>query len=168
MILMIVGGVVVVGLLLCGCGVGGWLIWLVSLNVTPEKWDQRVKQQAEERWKQEERQATSDQNRARAFLEYWLLVLEMKNVDEPYRVTSKAFQARMSRQQFEDFLKARPYLKERDRNWSHGNDGKPGDNFSFMLHSKKPGDKVYTNSVLWVVREGGEWRLDKIDDGPNR
>src|ERR1700686_1435312 len=81
-ILLIVGGVGLAAILTCGCGIGGWLIWLAPLGVTPEKWDQRVKQQAEERWKQEERQATSDQYRARAFLEYWLLLFEMKNLEE--------------------------------------------------------------------------------------
>jgi hypothetical protein len=167
MILLIVGGVVGGALLLCVCGFGGWLLWLASLGVTPEKWDQRVREQAEERWKQEERQATSDQYRARAFIEYWLLLLDMKNLDEPYRLTSKAFQARMSRQQFEDFIKARPYLKEREHNWSHGVDGKPGDSFGFMLHSRDRNSNVFNmhiNSTIWVEREAGDWRLDKIED----
>jgi hypothetical protein len=151
-------------LLLCGCGIGAWLVLLIASNPTPEQWDQRVKEQADQYWQAQQQQPMSDQYRARAFLEYWLLLLDMKNLDEPYRLTSKAFQARISRQQFEDFLKARPYLKERDHNWSHGVDGNPGDNFSFMLHCKKPGDRVYTNSNLWVVREAGEWRVDRLED----
>jgi len=61
---------------LIGGGVLVWLVTLILLNPTPEQWDQRIKEQAAERWKAEERQATSDQYRARAFLEYWLLLLE--------------------------------------------------------------------------------------------
>jgi hypothetical protein len=82
----------------------------------------------------------------------------MKNLDEPYRLTTKAFQARMSRQEFEEFVKARPHLKEHNHNWSHGLDGKPGDRFTFMHHSRGK------NSFLWAEREANEWRLDKIED----
>ena len=157
-IAFVLGGLGIGVVLLCGCGVGLWVFWLASLNVTPEQRDQRVKDQAHQRWKQEEQEATSDQYRARAFLEYWLLLLEMNNLDEPYKLTTKAFQTRNSRQQFEEFVKTRPYLKERDHNWSHGVDGKPGDRFTFMLHSRG------RNSFLWAEREAGEWRLDKIED----
>ncbi|MBI3822214.1 MAG: hypothetical protein HY289_05985 [Planctomycetes bacterium] len=168
MILLFVGLIGLVTVLLCGCGIGAWVVWFASLiNVTPEQWDQRVKEQAERRRNAEVQQATCDQDHAKAFLEYWLLLLEMKNRDELYRLTSKAFHERMTRQQFEDFIKARPYLKIQDHNWSHGVDGNPGDNFGFMLHSRTHG-AVHTNSMLWVVREGGEWRLDKLEDGPNR
>jgi hypothetical protein len=168
LIVLILGGIAMGAVLLCGCGVGIWVVWLASLNVTPEKWNQRVKEQAEERWKIEEQQATSDQYRAKAFLEYWLLLLEMKNLDEPYRLASKAFQERLSRQQFDDFIKDRPHLRASEQAWTHGLDGKPGDRFGFMLHKKKPGDRVFTNSMLWAVREGNEWRLDKLEDIPNR
>jgi hypothetical protein len=164
LILAILG---VAGLVVGGCCVGAWIVMLVAFNPTPEQWDQRVKEQAAQRWQVEEQQATSDQYRARAFLEYWLLLLEMKNLDEPYRLTTEAFQVRMSREQFEKFIQARPYLKERDHNWSHGVDGKPGDQFSFMLHSKKA-SMLFINSNLWVERKAGEWRLDRLEDGPAR
>lgn len=154
--------------LVCGCGCGAWLLFLAANNPTPEQRDQRIKDEATQRWKAEDQQATSDQFRARAFLDFWLLLLEMKNLDEPYRLTSKAFQSRTTRQQFDEMLQARPYLKERDRNWSHGIDGKPGDMFMFILHSKRKGDTIYTNSTITIIREANAWRLDRIEDGPNR
>jgi hypothetical protein len=127
------------------------------MNVTPEMWDQRVKEQAEARFKQQDQAANCDLEHAKAFVEYWLELLHMKDLDEPYRLTSKGFQTRVPRQQFGAVLDATPLLKERDHNWSHGIDGRPGDRFGFMFHAKK------RNHVLWAVKEGNEWRLDQID-----
>lgn len=156
-------GVVAIGAPVC-C-IGGWIVMLAINNPTAEQRDQRIKEQADERWKVESKQATSDQYQARAFVDYWLLLLDMKNLDEPYRLTSKAFQANMPRQQFDDFIRNRPHLK-REHTWSHGVDGKPGDHFEFLLHSRKSGGREFTNSTVAVQREAGDWRLDSLKDGP--
>jgi hypothetical protein len=155
-IALILGGVGLAVFLFCG---GGCVYWLVTISKLDPKEGLRVRQmQLEEQWRQRDREAKGDQNHAKVFLDYWVALLQLGDLDEAYRRTSTAYQARMSREQFEQFVQWHADLKPQNPGWSYGLDGKPGNRFTFLL--SRPGPPPYG---MVVVREGDEWRLDDIE-----
>ena len=140
-------------LLILGVVALGIIALIVGKVVGPVE----LQRQAEERRKQQEAAATSDQQRAKAFLDYWVTEIRLDNLDEAYRLTTTAYQARTSRQQFDRFVQENSDLKTPEPTWSFGLDGKRGNQFGFCLHRRK------TNPyLLTVAKEKGEWKLDAI------
>jgi hypothetical protein len=157
---LLILGAVCGGVVLLCCGVGLFVLLRFGqfhYGPGPGPWGPELQRQAEERRRQQDAAASSDQHHAKAFLEYWLAELRLERLDEAYRLTTTAYQARTSRQEFERFLRQNSDLQTPDPIFSHGIDGKPGDRFTFLLHRPK------TNPYgLTVAREGGEWKLDDI------
>ncbi len=148
-------------LILGGLGLGVFLIctgacgfWLYTLSKLDPAEGARVRQlELEQRWKQQEKAATSDLFRAKAFCDYWQLEVQRGNFDEAYRRMSSAYQA-----QFERFMLTHADLKTENPGWSFGLDGKPRDKYVFLL--SRPGPPPYG---LVVIRERDEWRMDDIE-----
>src|SRR5205823_404601 len=88
------------------------VFWLVSISKLDPKEGLRVRQkQLEEQRRQRDREAKGDQPHAKVFLDYWVAVVRLGDLDEAYRRTSAAYQARTSRDQFEQFVQNNPDLK---------------------------------------------------------
>jgi hypothetical protein len=161
-LLLILGAVFLGVLLLCGVGVLGLALGVVGLSpsgwhIGPD-WNEEWKKQAEAQWKQQDAAARSDQEHAKALLDYWLALVRFNHLDEAYQRTSAAFQARLTRDAFERFIQQNADLKTTNPGWSYGLDGKPGTRFTFIL--SRPKGSPYG---LTVVREGGEWKLDTTE-----
>jgi hypothetical protein len=138
----------------------GAVVLAVALGWIPfgeKQWKQEQQRQAEETWKQQVAAASSDQHRAKAFLDYWLALVRLDNLDEAYQRTTGAFRGRTSRAEFDRLIQENSDLKTPQPGWSFGLDGKPGTRFSFVL--SRPKTNPY---LLTAAKEGGEWKLDEI------
>jgi hypothetical protein len=155
-VFLIVGGALLGVLLLCGGGILFVALW-VPFSTGTEQWNQEYERRAEAEWKRQDAAATSDQQHAKAFLDYWVTLVRLNNLDAAYKLTTAAYQARTSRAQFDQFVQKEVDLRTPDPNWGHGLDGKPGTRFSFVLF--RPGPPPYE---LRVAKEGTEWKMDEI------
>jgi hypothetical protein len=147
----VLGGV----FLLC-CG-GVVALWVFRVGGGPEGWRQAQAEQARAAWKQQEAAATSEQQKAKALVDYWVALVRIGELDEAYRQTTPAFRSRMTRADFEEFVQSNRDLKTDRPGWSYGLNGRPETRFTFLLSRPK-------NAPYWLTaaREGDEWKLDEV------